>query len=48
VAASQVATPAILLVCALAVPEMSTVAVAPANTPTVSKWAKRPDALAYM
>jgi hypothetical protein len=48
VVASQVATPAIVLVCALAVPEISTVAVAPANTPTVTKWARRRDVLANM
>ena len=45
---SQVATPVMALVCALAVPEISTVAVAPASTPTVAKWARRRDVLAYM
>jgi len=48
VVASQVGTPTTLLVCALAVPESSTVAVAPANTPTVIKWARRCDVLAYI
>jgi hypothetical protein len=45
---SQVETPAIVLVCALAVPAISTVAVALANTPTVIRWARRRDVLAYM
>jgi len=48
VVASQVATPAMLLVCALAVPEISTVAVAPATMPAVIKWARRRAVLAYM